>query len=125
VLNAFGQVEDNLAALRVLDQEATAQDDAVAAARRALAVVSDRYRNGAITYLDVVVAQTAALTNERTAVAIARRRMAASVALVKALGGGWDTSALPGGEALVHPSASSGSTPVPAPVPAGEAAAHG
>ncbi|NML33403.1 efflux transporter outer membrane subunit [Paraburkholderia sp. G-4-1-8] len=107
VLNAFGQVEDNLAALRVLEQEAAAQDDAVAAARRALAVVSDRYKNGAITYLDVVVAQTTTLTNERNAVAIARRRMAASVALVKALGGGWDASALPTDEALVHPSAAS------------------
>ncbi|NIF76728.1 efflux transporter outer membrane subunit [Paraburkholderia sp. Cy-641] len=111
VLDAFGQVEDNLAALRVLEQEAAAQDDAVAAAQRSLAVVSDRYRNGAITYLGVVVAQTTALTNERNAVAIARRRMAASVALVKALGGGWDVSALPGEDEIVHPPAS---TPTPA-----------
>ena len=105
VLNAFGQVEDNLAALRVLEQEAAAQDDAVSAAQRSLAVVSDRYKNGAITYLDVVVAQTTALNNERNAVSIARRRMVASVALVKALGGGWDTSALPTDEQIVHPSA--------------------
>ncbi|MGF6379877.1 NodT family efflux transporter outer membrane factor (OMF) lipoprotein [Paraburkholderia atlantica] len=126
VLNAFGQVEDNLAALRVLEQEAAAQDDAVAAARRSLAVVSDRYRNGAITYLDVVVAQTTTLTNERNAVSIARRRMAASVALVKALGGGWDTSVLPGDDALVHPStATSGATQAPAPTPASDAEAHG
>jgi NodT family efflux transporter outer membrane factor (OMF) lipoprotein len=114
VLSAFGQVEDNLAALRVLEQEAAAQDDAVAAAQRALAVVSDRYKNGAITYLDVVVAQTTALTNERNAVSIARRRMAASVALVKALGGGWNASDLPTDEQIVHPSA-----------PASDAAAHG
>jgi NodT family efflux transporter outer membrane factor (OMF) lipoprotein len=114
VLNAFGQVEDNLAALRVLEQEAAAQDDAVAAAQRALAVVSDRYKNGAITYLDVVVAQTTALTNERNAVSIARRRMAASVALVKALGGGWEVSDLPTDEQIVHPSP-----------PASDAAAHG
>ena len=114
VLNAFGQVEDNLAALRVLEQEAAAQEDAVAAAQRALAVVSDRYKNGAITYLDVVVAQTTALTNERDAVSIARRRMAASVALVKALGGGWDVSSLPTDEQIVHPS-----------TPASDAAAHG
>lgn len=114
VLSAFGQVEDNLAALRVLEQEATAQDDAVAAAQRALAVVSNRYKNGAITYLDVVVAQTTALTNERDAVSIARRRMAASVALIKALGGGWDASALPTDEQIVHPSS-----------PASDAAAHG
>lgn len=103
VLDAFGQVEDNLAALRVLEEEALAQDRAIAAAQRALAIVTDRYRNGAITYLDVVVAQTTTLSNERQAVAIARRRMAASVALVKALGGGWDVSALPGDEALIHP----------------------
>ncbi|MEM5438029.1 efflux transporter outer membrane subunit [Paraburkholderia diazotrophica] len=105
VLTAFGQVEDNIAALRVLEQEAQAQDDAVAAAERSLAIVTNRYKNGAITYLDVVVAQTTALTNEREAVSIARRRMAASVALVKALGGGWDASALPTDEQLTHPDA--------------------
>jgi len=103
VLTAFGQVEDNIAALRVLEQEAQAQDDAVSAAQRSLAIVSNRYKNGAITYLDVVVAQTTALTNEREAVSIARRRMAASVALVKALGGGWDTASLPTDEQLTHP----------------------
>ncbi|WP_118181857.1 efflux transporter outer membrane subunit [Paraburkholderia phosphatilytica] len=105
VLTAFGQVEDNLAALRVLEQEAAAQDQAVAAAKRSLAVVSDRYRNGAITYLDVVVAQTTALTNERQAVSISRRRMAASVALIKALGGGWSSADLPTDDQLVHPDA--------------------
>ncbi|WP_321903960.1 efflux transporter outer membrane subunit [Paraburkholderia tropica] len=94
VLDAFGQVEDNLAALRVLEQEAVAQDRAVDAAKRTLAIVEDRYKNGAITYLDVVVAQTTTLSNERQAVAIARRRLAASVALVKALGGGWRAAAL-------------------------------
>jgi outer membrane protein TolC len=86
----------------------------VAAAQRSLSVVSNRYKNGAITYLDVVVAQTTALTNERNAVSIARRRMAASVALIKALGGGWDTSVLPTDEQIVHPAA-----------PASKAAAHG
>jgi NodT family efflux transporter outer membrane factor (OMF) lipoprotein len=105
VLTAFGQVEDNIAALRVLEQEAQAQDDAVSAAQRSLAIVSNRYKNGAITYLDVVVAQTTALTNERQAVSIARRRMAASVALIKALGGGWDATSLPTDEQLTHPDA--------------------
>jgi NodT family efflux transporter outer membrane factor (OMF) lipoprotein len=105
VLSAFGQVEDNIAALRVLEQEAQAQDDAVSAAQRSLAIVSNRYKNGAITYLDVVVAQTTALTNEREAVSIARRRMAASVALIKALGGGWDATSLPTDEQLTHPDA--------------------
>jgi NodT family efflux transporter outer membrane factor (OMF) lipoprotein len=110
VLDAFGQVEDNLATLRVLDEEARAQARAVAAAQRTLALVENRYKSGAITYLDVVVAQTTALTNEREAVAIARRRMAASVALVKALGGGWSTAALPAGDALVHPPAQTATT---------------
>lgn len=103
VLTAFGQVEDNLAALRVLEEEAQAQDEAVTAAERTLTIVSNRYAAGAITYLDVVVAQTTALTNEREAVAIARRRMAASVALIKALGGGWEASSLPTGDQLLHP----------------------
>jgi NodT family efflux transporter outer membrane factor (OMF) lipoprotein len=103
VLDAFGEVEDNLAALRVLEQEALAQDRAVDAAQRTLATIENRYRGGAITYLDVVVAQTTALTNERQAVAISRRRMAASVALVKALGGGWSATDLPSDAQLVHP----------------------
>jgi NodT family efflux transporter outer membrane factor (OMF) lipoprotein len=103
VLNAFGEVEDNLAALRVLENEAKAQDEAVSAAERSLAILYDRYKNGAITYLDVVVAQTTALTNEVQAVSIARRRMAASVALIKAVGGGWDVSQLPTDDQIVHP----------------------
>jgi Outer membrane protein len=86
----------------------------VAAAQRSLAVVSNRYKNGAITYLDVVVAQTTALLQRTECGVIARRRMAASVALIKALGGGWDASALPTDEQIVHPAA-----------PASEAAAHG
>ncbi|WP_233865550.1 efflux transporter outer membrane subunit [Paraburkholderia adhaesiva] len=113
VLDAFGQVEDNLATLRVLEEEAYAQDRAVAAARRTLAIVENRYRSGAITYLDVVVAQTTTLTNERQAVTIARRRMAASVALVKALGGGWSMAALPNDDQLVHPERSTVSVAQP------------
>ncbi|CAG9274510.1 NodT family efflux transporter outer membrane factor (OMF) lipoprotein [Paraburkholderia unamae] len=116
VLDAFGEVEDNLATLRVLEQEALAQDRAVDAARRTLATIESRYRSGAITYLDVVVAQTTTLTNERQAVAISRRRMAASVALVKALGGGWNAADLPGDDALVHPDKAGGARPASAPV---------
>jgi outer membrane protein TolC len=62
--------------------------------------VSNRYENGAITYLSVVVTQAIVLSDQRTAVRIERRRMAASVALVKALGGGWTTVELPGAEAV-------------------------
>ncbi|WP_322105448.1 efflux transporter outer membrane subunit [Paraburkholderia sp. J41] len=115
VLDAFGEVEDNLATLRVLEQEAAAQDRAVTAAQRTLATVQSRYQSGAITYLDVVVAQTTALANERQAVAIARRRMAASVALVKALGGGWSASDLPSDDALVHPGKAGAAAPASAP----------
>lgn len=98
VLTAFGQVEDNLNALEVLRRESEAQRDAVDAAKRALSKVGNRYENGAITYLNVVVTQAIVLSDQRTEVRIERRRMAASVALIKALGGGWTTAALPDAE---------------------------
>ncbi len=94
VLNGFLEVEDNLAALRILEQEAAAQQDAVKAAREAAAIAGNQYKAGTTSYLAVVVLQAAALNNERTALAILARRLAASVALIKALGGGWDASAL-------------------------------
>ncbi|MEX3907526.1 TolC family protein, partial [Paraburkholderia sp. BR14319] len=124
VLDAFGEVEDNLAALRVLEQEANAQDRAVDAAQRTLVTINNRYLGGAITYLDVVVAQTTALTNERQAVAISRRRMAASVALVKALGGGWNAADLPSDAALVHPDDAHKAQPASGPQGAAPAAAR-
>jgi NodT family efflux transporter outer membrane factor (OMF) lipoprotein len=95
VLVAFREVEDNLAALRILADEATAQSAAVAAAQRSLALSNNRYRGGVATYLEVIVTQAAALQAQRNALGILRRRMAASVLLVKALGGGWDRSLLP------------------------------
>ncbi len=95
VLDAFQQVEDSVAALRILEQETQTQQAAVAAAQRSLQLSMNRYTGGLVTYLEVVTAQSAALANERTAVDIMRRRMDASVLLVKALGGGWDVSALP------------------------------
>ncbi|HEX5475319.1 MAG TPA: efflux transporter outer membrane subunit [Vicinamibacterales bacterium] len=88
-LRAFEEVEDNLAALRVLDREATTQAAAVAAAERSLTLATNRYRGGVASYLEVITAQSAALTNERAAVGILTRRLTASVLLVKALGGGW------------------------------------
>jgi NodT family efflux transporter outer membrane factor (OMF) lipoprotein len=94
-LIAFQQVEDNLAALRILAQEAEEQRRAVASARESLQLSTNRYEGGADSYLPVLVAQTIALANERTEVDIARRRIDASVLLIKALGGGWDASALP------------------------------
>src|SRR5262245_47088490 len=92
VLTAFQEVEDNLAALRILAEEAHVQDDAVSAARQTVTVTTNQYRAGTVSYLDVVVAQTTALENERTAVDIRSRRMVAAVLLVKALGGGWTAS---------------------------------
>lgn len=89
VLSAFREVEDELAALRVLDQEAQIQAAAVAAAERSLELATNRYRGGVVTYLEVIAAQSAALSNERTAVAILVRRMNATVLLIKALGGAW------------------------------------
>ena len=90
VLAAYGEVEDNLAALALLAQEAATQDAAVTAARRALEQARRRYTGGLVTYLEVVSAQNAALAAELTAVDILTRRMSASLRLVKALGGGWD-----------------------------------
>lgn len=94
VLTAFGQVEDNVTALQVLRRALDAQREAVDAAQRALSKVGNRYENGAITYLSVVVTQAIVLNDQRAAVSIERRRMAASVALVKALGGGWTAGEL-------------------------------
>ncbi|HYL05737.1 MAG TPA: efflux transporter outer membrane subunit [Thermoanaerobaculia bacterium] len=101
VLTAFQNVEDNLAALRVLDEEAAQQAVAVAAAERSLALSSYRYQGGITTYLEVITAQAAALANERTAVDILTRRMTASVNLVKALGGGWREGDLPSGAGIL------------------------
>jgi NodT family efflux transporter outer membrane factor (OMF) lipoprotein len=94
-LEAFQQVEDNLSTLRVLEQQAQAQRVAVEAAQQALDLALNRYKGGLVTYLEVVTAQNIALQNQSTEVDLLRRRMEASVLLIKALGGGWDTSKLP------------------------------
>jgi NodT family efflux transporter outer membrane factor (OMF) lipoprotein len=95
VINAFQEVEDNLALLRILAEEAGVQEAAVKAAQRSLELAINRYKGGIITYLEVIIVQSATLANERTAVDILRRRMIGSVLLIKALGGGWDASELP------------------------------
>ncbi|MGA3043541.1 MAG: efflux transporter outer membrane subunit [Bryobacteraceae bacterium] len=94
-LVAFQEVEDNLAALRILEHEALQQREAVAEAERGVEIFTNRYRLGVDPYLQVVSAETIALQNERNEVDILRRRMDASVLLIKALGGGWDVSKLP------------------------------
>jgi NodT family efflux transporter outer membrane factor (OMF) lipoprotein len=95
VLTGFQQVEDNVAALRILEHEAQIQDRAVVAAQKYLELAVTRYKGGVTSYLEVTTAQTAALSDEVTAVNILGRRMVDAVTLVQALGGGWDRSALP------------------------------
>jgi NodT family efflux transporter outer membrane factor (OMF) lipoprotein len=94
VLTAYQEVEDNLAALRLLEDESKTESAAVAAAEHSLALSNNRYKGGVTTYLEVITAQTTALADERTAVQISGRRMVASVLLIKALGGGWDAASL-------------------------------
>ena len=95
VLAGFQQVEDNLAAVRILENEAKVQDEAVVAAQRSLDLSVTRYKGGVTSYLEVITAQSAALADEVTAVNILGRRMANTVLLIQALGGGWDRSRLP------------------------------
>jgi len=94
-LTGFQQVEDNVAALRILEQEAQVQANATAAAQRALQTSTTRYQGGVATYLEVITSQNAALSNEVTSVNLLGRRMASTVLLIEALGGGWDASQLP------------------------------
>jgi outer membrane protein TolC len=95
VLTAFQEVEDNLAALRILSQELDQQNAAVSSAQRALTLSNERYKSGIDSYLNVITAQATLLNNQRTAVNLEMQQMTASVELIKALGGGWDNSQLP------------------------------
>jgi NodT family efflux transporter outer membrane factor (OMF) lipoprotein len=95
VLQAFQEVEDNLSGLRILNSEQVAQARAVESAERSTNISANRYKGGVTTYLEVITAQTTQLANERTAADITTREFAASVQLIKALGGGWDTTKLP------------------------------
>jgi outer membrane protein TolC len=95
-------VEDSLATLRILEQEAEVHGEAVTLAEQALALALNQYKAGTVNYLNVVVAQATALANQRTAVDILSRRVSASVQLVTALGGGWT----PSREELTGPNAS-------------------
>jgi len=89
VLTAFQEVEDNLAALRILEEEARVQAQTIRAAKQVVSISMNQYLTGTVTYLNVIVAQSTALANERTALGLLGRRLTASVLLVKALGGGW------------------------------------
>jgi len=96
VLTAFQQVEDNLASLRILTQVIEQQDSAIESARRSLREAEVRYKSGLDPYLNVLAAQTVLLSIQQTAVDFRAQRMLASVQLIKALGGSWDSSRLPG-----------------------------
>jgi len=90
VLTAFGQVEDNLAALRILEQEAQVQDEAVNDAKKAVMLETNQYKAGTVSALDVINTQAIALTDEKAAVTILGERMNACVLLIEYLGGGWE-----------------------------------
>lgn len=95
VLTSFQEVEDNLAALRILEDEAQVQQKAVDAAKQTLELTNNQYQAGTISYLNVMTAQTTALSNQQTAVQLLGDRLSASVLLIKALGGGWNVAMLP------------------------------
>jgi NodT family efflux transporter outer membrane factor (OMF) lipoprotein len=95
VLTAFQETEDNLAALRILEQEAKVEDEAVKVAQQALVLTTNQYKAGTASAIDVIITQAAELNSQINAVNISSRRMVASVLLIKALGGGWKASELP------------------------------
>jgi NodT family efflux transporter outer membrane factor (OMF) lipoprotein len=92
VLTAFQDVEDNLASLRILANEVGIQQQAVASAQQALAIVNNQYKSGTVGFVNVLTAQTTAFLAEQKLANIAGQRMVSSVGLIKALGGGWDTA---------------------------------
>ncbi len=100
VLSAFQEVEDDLANLRYLAEEAIQQQEAVTAAEQALDLELARYRAGTDSYINVITTQAITLSDEQAAVSILQRRLLAAVDLVKALGGGWDASVLPSQEQM-------------------------
>jgi len=108
VLTAFGQVEDNLAALRILASEIGQQDQAVSSAQRLLDIATERYRLGIDPYLDVITAQATLLSARQTAVTLRLQQLTDVVQLIEALGGGWDSSQLPASKdvastSVLHP----------------------
>ena len=95
VLGAFQEVEDNLAALRILAEEQSQLESAVQAAGQSLSLETDRYKAGTVSYLDVITTQTIFLSDQRSSVQVLSRRLTSAVTLIRALGGGWDASQLP------------------------------
>ena len=101
-LTAFQQVEDNLAALRILENEAGAEQRAVQAAQNSLDISTYQYKAGIVNYLTVITEQAILLQDQEQALNILTRRMSSSVLLIEALGGGWNTTKLPEVTTLTH-----------------------
>ncbi len=97
MLTGFQEVEDNLAALRILEDEEKVQAEAAAAARQSMELTINQYKAGTVSYLNVAIVQSSWLNNERTLVGIRGRRLTAAVTLVKALGGGWNAAEIAAG----------------------------
>ncbi|HXA48367.1 MAG TPA: efflux transporter outer membrane subunit [Burkholderiaceae bacterium] len=100
VLSSFQEVEDYVAALRILEQESNKQEEAVKLSRRSVELTLNQYKAGIISYLDVITVENTALGNERTYVELLNRRLSANVLLIKALGGGWNVAQLPDAAAV-------------------------
>jgi NodT family efflux transporter outer membrane factor (OMF) lipoprotein len=100
VLAGLQQVEDQIASLRILEQQTAVQNSALRDAREAVRLTLNQYQAGTVAYTNVVVAQTTALGDELTALALRQSRLVASVTLVEALGGGWDAAQLPSADAV-------------------------
>jgi NodT family efflux transporter outer membrane factor (OMF) lipoprotein len=108
VLTGFQQIEDALAALRILSEEVQQEDAAIKSADNTLQIATSRYRAGVDPYLNVITAQAALLTDRQAAVALRMQQMTASVQLIEALGGGWDSSQLPTPQNVAAKPASTG-----------------
>ncbi|WP_371927889.1 efflux transporter outer membrane subunit [Methylomonas rivi] len=113
VLTGFQEVEDSLSALRTLQEEQLVLDKAVQSARSALTITENQYKAGTVSYLNVMTAQAAALTNEKSSIAVLGERLSYSVQLVKALGGGWDDGSLPDSDAAAGDSSWTDVLPFP------------
>jgi NodT family efflux transporter outer membrane factor (OMF) lipoprotein len=100
VLTGFQQVEDELASLRILEQQAAVEDSTVRSAQEAVRLAINEYKAGTVAYTTVVTAQSTALTEEESALTIRSNRLVASVTLIEALGGGWSVKDLPDREAI-------------------------
>jgi outer membrane protein TolC len=95
IFGAFQDVEDNLSQLRILDQESAVELQAVQSAQRSYDISNRRYKGGATSYLEVLTAETTLISNQRTYTDLQTRLFAATVQLIRALGGGWDVTQLP------------------------------